>query len=225
MNGRFDNIVWHTLNGPHAKYTVGNDVARCYGKGFPPIAAFRNLHQPDFHALEPFVEHGGQLSCDGWTGVAPDGWEVMSESTLVRMTWAGASLPEDALPDAVLLRRCHAPAALELAALTHPGPFTLRSLELGEYFGILDGALLVAMAGSRICADGFSEICSVCTHPGFTGRGFARRLVIKILNRQLLRGESPFLRVMKDSAHACCLYRNLGFHAVSESLARTVVRR
>ena len=31
---------------------------------------------------------------------------------------------------------------------TNPGPFGIRTIELGEYFGVFDGAQLVAMAGS-----------------------------------------------------------------------------
>lgn len=219
-----DNIVWHTLAGPHAAYTEGNHLVRRYVRGFPPFTAFRDPVHPDLHSLAHLVQPGERIYCDGWTGPAPRGWHVESESPLIRMTWEGIVKMADATTDAVPLDARTAGAALELATLARPGPFTLRTLELGEYFGIFDGAILISMAGSRTCAGGFSELSGVCTHPHFTGRGLARRLVVKVLQRLVARGESPFLRVMKDSAKACRLYRQLGFRDHDESVARTIVR-
>lgn len=224
MKQVLDNIVWHTLAGPHAKHSIGNDAARRYAPGLPPIAAFRDLMRPDLHALAQFVLPGERLYCSGWNGDAPDGWRIESESVLLRMTWEGSMPAYTSMPETVSLDSRHAHAAVELAALTRPGPFTPRTFELGEYFGIFDGARLVAMAGGRGCAGGYGEISGVCTHPDYTGRGLARRLVIKVLERQLQRGESPFLRVMQDSIAACHLYRRLGFRDAGDSVARTIVR-
>ncbi|HYC41937.1 MAG TPA: GNAT family N-acetyltransferase [Noviherbaspirillum sp.] len=224
MRRLLDNIVWHTLAGPHAARTVGNHLVRRYASGFPPIVAFRNPAHPDFHSLARLVEHGERVHCDGWGGKAPCGWRIDSESVLIRMTWNSEVIITNEISEAVPLDVSSAPAALALATLARPGPFTTRTLELGEHFGIYDGATLVAMAGSRVCAGGFSEISGVCTHPAFTGRGLARRLVIKVLQQQVARGESPFLRVMKDNTHACRLYRRLGFCDDGESVARTMVR-
>lgn len=218
-----DNIVWQTLAGPHANYTVGNNVTRCYRRGFPPIAAFHDPANPDFRPLDAFVNSGERLYCDGWAGSVPAGWHIESECTLVKMIWAGALPVTGTSLQLVPLDSHSASAALELATLTRPGPFTLRTLELGEYFGVFDGAMLVAMGGTRACAAGYSEISGVCTRPGFTGRGLARCLVLNMVQRQLLRGESPFLRVVKDSV-ACGLYRRIGFRDAGESVARTIIR-
>lgn len=220
MKHLLDNIVWHTLSGLHARYTVGTDEARRYAPGFPPIVGFPDLENPNFHALAQYVEPGENLYCDGWAGVAPAGWRIGSEAIMLKMVWDAAIPAVDEAPEAVLLGPQHAPAALELAALTRPGPFSLRAIELGEYFGIFDGPHLVAMAGGRTCAGGFCEIGGVCTHPDFQGRGLARRLVIKLLRCQMQRGEIPFLRVMRDNAGACYLYRRMGFHDYRESVAR-----
>ena len=87
---------------------------------------------------------------------------------------------------------------LALALLTKPGPFGPRTIELGEYFGYFDdGDRLIAMAGERMAAAGLHEISGVCTHPEHQGRGLARRLMLKLIRRQLLRGETPFLHVMR----------------------------
>lgn len=224
MTHFLDNIVWHTLLGPHARYTVGTDEARRYVPGFPPIAAFSDMEKPNFHALAPYVEPGELLYCDGWAGPAPAGWRIESESTMLKMIWDASIPAADAAPEAVLLGPQHAAATLELATLTGLGPFGLRTIELGEYFGIFDGPRLVAMAGARLCAGGFGEISGVCTHPDFQGRGLARRLAAKLIRRQILRNETPFLRVFRNNAAACRLYQRIGFRYYRESVARVFKR-
>jgi predicted GNAT family acetyltransferase len=95
---------------------------------------------------------------------------------------------------------------------------------LGDYFGYFDGDRLVAMAGERMEVQGLREISGVCTHPEFQGRGLARRLVLKLVGRQLQRRQTPFLHVMSANDLARGLYRRMGFAEYRESVVR-VVRR
>lgn len=224
MKNLLDNIVWHTLCGPHANYTTGTDKVRRYVPGFTPFVGFADLEHPDLSALALFVEPGEHLYCDGWAGAAPHGWRIESESIMCKMTWAASTPARDDAPDAVLLDSSHAAAALELAALTRPGPFSLKTMELGEYVGVFDEGRLVAMAGARTCAGGFREISGVCTHPDFRGQGLAKSLVVKLVRRQMRRGEIPFLRVMRDNDHAYRFYRRMGFRDYRESMARIISR-
>ena len=60
---------------------------------------------------------------------------------------------------------------LALASLTKPGPFTLRALSLGDFWGIKVDGRLAAMAGERMKQPGYSELSGVCSHPEFRGRG------------------------------------------------------
>jgi len=53
-----DNVVWHALSGPQAKYASGTATARRYARGFPPIMAFADAAQPDLAALAPRCEAG-----------------------------------------------------------------------------------------------------------------------------------------------------------------------
>lgn len=224
MQHFLDNIVWHTLCGPHASYATGTGEARRYVPGFPAIVGFSDLDNPNFHALAPYVAPGELLYCDGWAGVAPAGWRIESEATMRKMIWDGAMPAADDAPAAVLLGAQHASAVLELATLTRPGPFSLRTIELGEYFGVYDGPRLMAMAGGRMCAGGFGEISGVCTHPDFQGRGLARGLVVKLVRRQMQRGETPFLRVLRDNGGAHRLYQHMGFRDYWESVVRVFSR-
>lgn len=139
MTDLLDNITWFTLSGPHAKYAAGTEGARRYARGFSPILGFADGRQPDFAALAPFCEPGEHFYCDGWSGTVPHGWQLDAESTMFKMIWDDEMPAADEAPEAVPLGPEHASQALELAALTRPGPFGPRTIELGEYFGCFEG--------------------------------------------------------------------------------------
>jgi predicted GNAT family acetyltransferase len=84
---------------------------------------------------------------------------------------------------------------VDLVTVTQPGPFGARIGELGEYYGVFESRRLVAMAGEPFEAGALREISGVCTHPDFQGRGYARRLVAKLIRRQMQRDRMPFLHI------------------------------
>jgi ribosomal protein S18 acetylase RimI-like enzyme len=221
-NQLLDQVFWHTLTGPHARFAAGAGGARRYARGFSPILAFANVQQPDFAALAPYCEAGEHFYCEGWTGAPPGGWRIEAESTMFRMVWNAALPTADGAPEAIALRPEHATQAVELAALCRPGPFGPRTIELGEYFGYFDGERLVAMAGERMQVAGLREISGVCTHPDYQGRGLARQLMARLVHRQMARGETPFLHVMRANDAAHQLYLRMGFEDYLESVVRVV---
>jgi ribosomal protein S18 acetylase RimI-like enzyme len=224
MRHLLDNIVWHTLTGPHARFASGTGAVRRYARGFSPIVGFADPGNPDFGALAPLCDAGEPFYCDGWSGVAPQGWRIGADTTMFKMVWEGALPVEDEAPDAIALGDVHRAEALALATLTRPGPFGPRTIELGEYFGLVEDGRLVAMAGERMHAGMLREISGVCTHPDFQGRGFARRLMRKLVRRQVLRGETPFLHVMRANEAARALYERMGFRNYRESAVRVVTK-
>lgn len=217
-----DNIVWHALTGAQSHFAVGSGATRRFAPGFSPIIGFEDVTCADFSAIAPYCTQGEKFYTDGWSGPVPAGWELEVESTMDKMVWTGA-LPDDdeALP-AVPLRAEHAQQALDLATMMRPGPFGIRTIELGDYFGIFEGPRLVAMAGERMAAGPWREISGVCTHPDFHGRGFARRLMLKLVRRQMLRGESIFLHVVSTNAAARNLYIRMGFETYKVSPVRII---
>jgi GNAT superfamily N-acetyltransferase len=222
-NPILEHIFWHALHGAHRRWSSGTEQARRYTQGFSPIIAFADPAQPDFAALEPWCAPGELFYCENWTGVAPPGWRIDAETTMFRMLWDGPLPAADPAPDAVALGPEHAQQALQLATLCKPGPFGLRTIELGDYFGYFDGERLMAMAGERLRAPGLCEISGVCTHPDDQGRGLAKQLIGKLIRRHMQRGERSFLHVMRGNpAHQ--LYLNLGFRDYLESMVRVVVR-
>jgi predicted GNAT family acetyltransferase len=68
------------------------------------------------------------------------------------------------------------------------------------------------------------EISGVCTHPAFQGRGYARRLMHRLIRLQLARGQTPFLHVMKGNDAARALYARMGFRHHSDIAVRVMSR-
>jgi len=224
MTHLLDNIVWHTLSAAHHHLSVGAADARRYSPGFSPIIGFADVENPNFAALEVHCEPGEQLYTDGWAGPAPAGWNIDAESTMFKMVWDAPVPAEDEAPDAVPLGPAHASQAVDLARMTNPGPFGLRTLELGDYFGYFEEGRLIAMAGERFHAAPWREVSGVCTHSDYRGRGLARRLMMRLIHRQVRRGETPFLHVMRDNATARDLYRRMDFVEYRETVVRVVSR-
>ncbi|HEX2539831.1 MAG TPA: GNAT family N-acetyltransferase [Caldimonas sp.] len=222
MDDLLGNVFWHALTGPQARHAVGSGGARRYAPGFSPLLAFADPQSPDFAALRPCCAAGERFYCSDWSGASPDGWRIELEATMFRMVWAGALPPADEGLDAIRLGPQHSAQAVELAELTHPGPFGPRTPELGEYYGVFEGGRLVAMAGERAHAGALREISAVCTHPGHQGRGLARRLMNHLIRRQAARGEVPFLHVMRSNVHAHALYARMGFRHHAEPVVRVV---
>ena len=104
-----------------------------------------------------------------------------------------------------------APAMLELARMTEPGPFFEHTHRMGDFIGVKAKDLLIAMAGERLRPEGYTEVSGVCTHPDFRGRGYASGLMRIAAARILARGETPFLHSYAENAGAIALYENLGF--------------
>ena len=219
----FDDIVWRTLAGAHLGFSTGTEVVRRYAPGFSPIVGFANRVQPDLGALSPYCKLGEHLYCDGWSGPPPNGWRVEVEDAMLKMVWDMRPVTDEA-PEARRLGPDHVDQVLALVERTRPGPFGPRTLELGDYFGCFDDGRLVAMAGERLYASPLREISGVCTDPAYQGRGFARRLMTKLIRREMARGETPCLHVMRGNATAIELYRRMGFRRHAESVVRVIAR-
>lgn len=224
MISLLDNIIWNCLSGPHAKFATGEGSVRRYAPGFSPIVGFEDPHNPDFGTLAEYCESGDCFYTDLWDGPAPAGWRIDKDARMWKMIWDAPKPVEDAAPDAIPLRAEHASQAVELAKLTNPGPFGIRTPELGEYFGYFDGGRLIAMAGERMCAGDLHEVSGICTHPDFQQRGLAKKLTLKLVRAHMERGETSFLHVMSHNEAARRLYEKMGYRDYLETTVRVITR-
>jgi predicted GNAT family acetyltransferase len=113
---------------------------------------------------------------------------------------------------------------MELTELTKPGPFNLRTHELGTFLGIRIDGQLVAMAGERMKPANYTEITALCVHPDHRGRGYAQVLLGAVASQITARGEIPFLHVFSNNDSAIALYRRQGME-IRRRLHVTVLQR
>jgi ribosomal protein S18 acetylase RimI-like enzyme len=130
---------------------------------------------------------------------------------LVQMVSQGPA-PEGDFAGIVPLDESHADQMSALALATKPGPWGPKTRLYGQFYGMFDGAKLIAMAGERARpGDGWAEVSGVCTDPDYRGRGLARRLILRVMADLAARGDCAYLHSWAGNAAAIALYEQLGF--------------
>jgi ribosomal protein S18 acetylase RimI-like enzyme len=210
--------AWHPLDNPARAALLGpqahlaerrGDVLRYPADVSPFIALPDDPGQGDWDDLAGLLGPGGVAATAGVPAVPPPGWPVLMNLGGVQLT--GEQVAAEPAADAVPLGQADIPEMLDLAARTRPGPFLVRTIDLGGYLGIRRGGALVAMAGERLRPPGWAEISAVCTDAGFRGQGLATRLTLAVAAAITDRGEVPFLHAAADNVSAIRLYESLGF--------------
>jgi predicted GNAT family acetyltransferase len=207
-----DNPFWSCLATRHAHIALGGSHARRYPADISPIAGLPDVMPANVAALEALVNVGEDIGVAGpFVPTLPGNWETLYESRITQMIRpVTSSLPEGDVGVSIL-GAADVPEMLALVELTKPGPFRPRTIELGTYIGIRDGGHLVAMAGERTWVGNYREVSAVCTHPDARGRGYARALMSRVINRMLCSGQTPFLHVESINLLAIDIYLGLGF--------------
>lgn len=211
MTMLLDRPIWGALTTRHEALACGDGRARRYQPGILPFAASVGDDPQALADLAELARPGETLLFLQADPVAvSDGFEVLTTAPGVQMIADAFSfpLPDDAI---VPLGMADAEEMLALATLTKPGPFSLRSQELGRFWGVREGGRLVAMAGERMKQPGYTELSGVCTHPDHRGRGYARRLSLHVAARIIEGGETPYLHAYASNIAAIALYEAIGF--------------
>ena len=207
---KLDNLIFHALDGPHADLLIQGQRLVRYHPDFFNAAALREAGPAAFAELRELTPEDdvAGLIIDQLPDELP-GWEVQFHGSWPQMICADPS--PVATVQTVTLTAEDVPAMLELVAVTEPGPFRQRAIEMGPYLGVKLRGELVAMAGTRMRGGGFSEISAVCTHPDFRGRGYAAALTAALVEQIRSWHEIPFLHVAPNNYPAQALYKKLGF--------------
>ncbi|WP_212531277.1 GNAT family N-acetyltransferase, partial [Actinospica durhamensis] len=217
-----DDAVRASLAGAHARFAQRRGGAVRY---HPDVAAFTALDDPDdFSAWADLAALLGPEEDLALPGVTrwPENWRPLFSAEGVQMV--GTDLDPRHDDEAVVLGAADVPEILELIARTEPGPFRVRTVELGTYLGIRRDGALVAMAGERLRPPGWTEISAVCTAPEYRGQGLAGRLVRAVAAGIVERGDRPFLHTIASNENAIRLYRALGFE-IRRTTTFTVLTR
>ncbi|MBI4935773.1 MAG: GNAT family N-acetyltransferase [Actinobacteria bacterium] len=207
-----DTLVWHALTTTHQHLSVGDDRARRYLTDVAGFVALADDSDASWASLERIVEPGDTVLLSGGAPPAlPDRWTPIGQGLGYQMVLE--TLSESPPIDATIrpLTADDVPQMLALVELTQPGPFRPRTIELGDYYGIVADGALVAMAGERLQVPTHTEVSAVCTHPAFRGRGYAAALTHRVASGILDRGQRPILHLAQTNVGALRVYERLGF--------------
>jgi len=205
-----DRPIWSALTTRQQALAEGGARALRYPTAVGPFADMVDMSPESFAALGALMS-GSEIAVlftpDAVT--APAEFKILLAETGEQMIGTPAESSIRGV-DIVTLGADDVPAMMALTELTKPGPFTLRTHELGTFLGIRIDGQLVAMAGERMKPANYTEMTAICVHPDHRGRGYAQVLLGAVASQIAARGEIPFLHVFSKNDSAIALYRRQG---------------
>ena len=205
-----DRPIWSALTTRQQALAEGGARALRYPTAVGPFADMVDMSPESFAALGALMS-GSEIAVlftpDAVT--APAEFKILLAETGEQMIGTPTESSIRGV-DIVTLGAADVPAMMALTELTKPGPFTLRTHELGTFLGIRIDGQLVAMAGERMKPANYTEMTAICVHPDHRGRGYAQVLLGAVASQIAARGEIPFLHVFSKNDSAIALYRRQG---------------
>ena len=205
-----DRPIWSALTTRQQALAEGGARALRYPTAVGPFADMVDMSPESFAALGALMS-GSEIAVlftpDAVT--APAEFKILLAETGEQMIGTPAESSIRGV-DIVTLGADDVPAMMALTELTKPGPFALRTHELGTFLGIRIDGQLVAMAGERMKPANYTEMTAICVHPDHRGRGYAQVLLGAVASQIAARGEIPFLHVFSKNDSAIALYRRQG---------------
>lgn len=200
----------------HRSIALESGAVLRYPAEFAPFLGVADADVDVDDALEELVAPGESVYLLGAAPKPPPGWKLEAFRPLAQMIREAPIEVADRPEIVELTTEAHRADVLELTALVYPHYFRRRTMEMGRYFGIYmpdaSGQVrLAAMIGERLGTHAFREMSAICTHPDFTGRGYAQRLTAWLGNDTLVRGSVPFLHVSHENPRAKALYEFMGY--------------
>lgn len=218
-----DNPIWHALTSRHQKFSLAHGMAARYEPDVAPFCGLSNYSPGALTDLSTVVGVGDTVALFTANALAiPNQWEVQRHRRIDQMICK--HVPPQSAMSFIRLDANDVIDMLDLTAITHPGPFQPRTIELGSYFGLRsESGQLIAMAGQRLKLDGFTEISAVCTHPHHRKKGLSTALVSYLAKSIIETGKIPFLHVKYEN-DARQVYQRVGFE-FRATLDLTVITR
>jgi ribosomal protein S18 acetylase RimI-like enzyme len=207
------NPVYNALSSGDAHLGFAKGEVRWFDEQVSPFAGFPGAYHNGFDELYHVLPPGRKILYAIPEEIKePVGWQFMAAIKGLQFNYTGGTVVAEQPLKLTPLKQENVEEMIGLATLTKPGPFNVRTIEFGHYFGIFDNNRLVAMTGQRLHAANYTEISAVCTHPDHLGKGYAAALMKHQLNLILSHGQIPFLHVRADNNRAIALYERLGFN-------------
>lgn len=207
-----DNAVWHALNGSLSRFRTPDSTEDLvhFDRQINIFSAVERADETMWKRISEAIEPGASICLfrDAIPRV-PAGWQEHHRDQGWQML--AGDLPAPSGREVVELGPDDAQEMLELADLTVPAPYFLRTRELGRYVGVRRDGRLLAMAGERLRVPGFVEISAVCTHPDARKEGLAGELTLEVARSIRAGGDEALLHVIQSNENALRLYQKLGF--------------
>ena len=212
-----DNPAWYALCSGNKGFSNGNDNVKFFDSEVSPFIATKENGEEYFQMLYDFIpNHSPVIFISSKQMEFPSIWKFRRLIKGIQMIYEGHKIEEMLNSDIIPLNNSHVDQMVSLTKLTDPGPFGPRTIEFGHYYGIIKEKKLIAMAGQRLHVYDFTEISAVCTHPDFTGKGYAKDLLRHQINRMQNSSFTPYLHVRSDNDRAISVYESLGFKTRTE---------
>ena len=207
---KLDNPAWHALTERHVGFARGTDELKRYD---PAIVLFAGFDRGKENIAEQFDEvfaAGDSLFLFDDYPALPSGYEIETVVQCMQMV-CKIPMPVAITESIVPLDASNQEEMYSLVSQVFPGYYLPGTAAMGDYFGIFKEGKLVAMAGERLCMDGYTEISAVVTHPSHIGRKYAQQLVSHLNDKNLQAGAIPFLHTGNKNERAINIYELLGY--------------
>ncbi len=206
---KLENPVWHSLSETHQNFSIDNGTVKFYQPDYAPFggAAAGTYSQ---EILSAYALQADNFFMVGGKPFYPDTLTLKNELICNQMVCREV-IKTTGTEDIVLLDATQVQALVHLVNQVQPGYFKANTTQLGNYYGIFKNGVLVAAAGERMKMNHFTEVSAVVTHPGYTGKGYAKQLVAHVVNHVFKENKTPYLHVAENNTGAINLYHKLGF--------------
>ena len=206
---KLDNPVWHSLNESHQAFALNYEQSKFYQPDYCPFGGLVNPEK----AEDEIAQYGERTSRFFTVGEQPilNNKVQLIQPIVCNQMVLDSPIRMELKEEMLVLEPRHFPALIALVNLVQPGYFRNRTPELGTYFGIFKDDMLVAVTGERMKMNAFTEVSAVVTHPDYTGRGYAKELIVQTTNKIFAAQKTPYLHVAASNVHAIRIYEKLGF--------------
>jgi ribosomal protein S18 acetylase RimI-like enzyme len=212
MKNTLHNPVFNALSSGDKHLSFGTDAVKFFDETVSPFIGFEESYKKGFADLYELLPLGRKILYAIPSPITePRGWQLQHDIKGLQFVYEGNHIIKNQFDEVKPLGETHIDEMVQLAALTKPGPFGNGTINFGHYHGIFENEKLVAMTGQRLHVENYTEISAVCTHPDYTGKGYAYTLMLHQLQLILQLGQQPFLHVREDNERAIALYKRLGF--------------